>query len=58
MRNFLFSSIAFEQYNEWQLDNKQIFNKFKKLIKETAKSPFEGTEARALETSLYWVLVA
>ena len=43
MRDFLFTSIAFEQYNEWQLENKAVFNKLKKLIKETARSPFEGT---------------
>jgi toxin YoeB len=43
MRNFLFSPKAFDQYNEWQTENKQVFDKLKKLIKETAKTPFEGT---------------
>jgi len=43
MRNFLFSPKAFDQYNEWQTENKQVFEKLKKLIKETAKTPFEGT---------------
>jgi len=43
MRNFLFSAKAFEQYNEWQVENKQIFNKLKKLIQEAAKTPYEGT---------------
>lgn len=43
MRKILFTPIAFEQYNDWQSENKQIFNKLKKLIKETAKTPFEGT---------------
>ena len=43
MRDLLFTPIAFEQYNDWQLENKQVFNKLKKLIKETAKTPFEGT---------------
>ena len=42
MRNFLFSAKAFEQYNEWQVENKQIFNKLKKLIQEAAKTPYEG----------------
>jgi len=43
MRNFLFSPEAFDQYNEWQIENKQVFNKIKKLIQETAKTPYEGT---------------
>jgi toxin YoeB len=43
MRNFLFSPEAFEQYNEWQAGNKQVFNKLKKLIQEAAKTPYEGT---------------
>jgi toxin YoeB len=43
MRDFLFTPIAFEQYNDWQLDDKQVFKKLRKLIKETAKTPFEGT---------------
>lgn len=43
MRDFLFTNVAFEEYNAWQIDNKQVFNKLKKLIKEAAKSPFEGT---------------
>lgn len=57
MRDFLFSPIAFEQYNEWQAENKQIFNKLKKLLKETAKTPFEGTgkpEALKHNYSGYW----
>jgi toxin YoeB len=43
MRDILFTTIAFEQYNDWQFENKQIFNKLKKLIIETSKTPFEGT---------------
>lgn len=43
MRKILFTPIAFEQYNDWQIENKQVFIKLKKLIKETAKTPFEGT---------------
>ena len=42
MRKILFTPIGFEQYNDWQPENRQIFNKLKKLIKETAKAPFEG----------------
>jgi toxin YoeB len=43
MRDLLFTPIAFEQYNEWQKENKKVFSKLKKLIKETASNPFEGT---------------
>ena len=43
MRDFLFTPLAFEQYNEWQTKNKQVFTKLKKLIKESARTPFEGT---------------
>jgi toxin YoeB len=43
MRDYLFSTLAFEQYNEWQKDNKQVFERLKKLIIETARTPFDGT---------------
>jgi toxin YoeB len=57
MRDFLFTPIAFEQYNEWQTENKQVFSKLKKLIKECARTPFEGTgnpEALKHEYAGYW----
>ena len=57
MRKILFTPTAFEQYNNWQEDNKQVFSKLKKLIKETAKTPFEGTgkpEALKYEFTGYW----
>ncbi|WP_395053478.1 Txe/YoeB family addiction module toxin [Flavobacterium sp.] len=57
MRDLLFTPVAFEQYNDWQLENKQVFNKLKKLIKETAKTPFEGTgkpEALKYDFKGYW----
>lgn len=43
MRKILFTPIAFEQYSDWQKENKVVFEKLKKLIKEVCKSPFEGT---------------
>ena len=43
MRKIMFTPLAFEQYNDWQVENKQVFNKLKKLIKETTRTPFEGT---------------
>jgi hypothetical protein len=33
MHDFFFTTVAFEQYNEWQTENKQVFSKLKKLIK-------------------------
>ena len=57
MRKILFTPIAFEQYNDWQIENKQVFIKLKKLIKETAKTPFEGTgkpEALKYDYAGYW----
>lgn len=32
MRDYLFTPLAFEQYNNWQTENKQVFAKLKKLI--------------------------
>ena len=43
MRKILFTPLAFEQYNDWLLENKQVFIRLKKLIVETAKTPFDGT---------------
>ena len=57
MRDYLFSPMAFEEYNDWQTENKQIFNKLKKLIKETARNPFEGIgkpEALKHDFAGYW----
>lgn len=57
MRDFLFTSVAFEQYNEWQTENKQVFNKLKKLIKETAQNHFDGIgkpESLKYEYAGYW----
>ena len=57
MREFHFSALAFEQYNDWQLENKQVFNKLKKLLKESSRTPFEGSgnpEPLKHEYSGYW----
>jgi toxin YoeB len=43
MREIPFTAIAFEQYNNWQTENKQVFNKLKKLIKESVRTPFDGS---------------
>ena len=57
MRDFLFTPLAFEQYNAWQVENKPVYKKLKKLIKETAQNPFEGTgkpEALKHNYAGYW----
>ena len=57
MRKILFTPLAFEQYNDWLLENKQVFIRLKKLIVETAKTPFDGTgkpEALKYEYSGCW----
>ena len=57
MRDYHFTPIAFEQYNDWQTENKQVFNKLKKLIKECARTPFEGSgkpEALKHDYAGYW----
>jgi len=43
MRDITFTSIAFEQYNQWLADNKDIYKRLQKIILETARAPFEGT---------------
>jgi toxin YoeB len=57
VRDYLFTPVAFEQYNDWQIENKQVFSKLKKLIKETAQNPFTGTgkpEPLKHEYAGYW----
>lgn len=57
MKKILFTSDAFQEYNEWQVENKQVFNKLKKLITEITKTPFEGTgkpEALKYDYKGYW----
>lgn len=55
MKKILFTTDAFQEYNDWQFENKQVFNK---LITETAKTPFEGTgkpEALKYGYAGYWL---
>ena len=57
MRKILFTTDAFQEYNDWQFENKQVFNKLKKIIVETTKTPFEGTgkpEALKYNYAGYW----
>jgi toxin YoeB len=57
MRDIQFTPEAFEQYNDWLISNKAIYNRLNKLIKESARTPFEGTgkpEALKYDFKGYW----
>jgi toxin YoeB len=43
MRQIHFTTIGFEQYNEWAMEDKKTFVRIGKLIKECTKTPFTGT---------------
>ena len=42
MRVVAFHQMAFEQYNEWAVTDKKVFERVRRLITETAKTPFTG----------------
>ena len=42
MRIIAFHQSAFEQYNDWALRDKETFERLKRLIAETARTPFAG----------------
>lgn len=55
--NISFSKSAFEEYNDWQKDDKLVHSKIKKLIAEIIRTPFHGTgKPEALKQNLngYW----
>ncbi len=57
MRKIAFHQSAFEQYNEWALKDKKTFERLRRLIIETAKTPFAGIgkpEPLKRELSGYW----
>ena len=57
MLDIQFTPVAFEQYNEWLADNKDIYKRIQKLIQETARTPFDGIgKPEALKHDLkgYW----
>ena len=41
--NVLFHPSAFNDYQQWVIDDKKIFSKIGSLIKEIARTPFTGT---------------
>jgi Txe/YoeB family toxin of Txe-Axe toxin-antitoxin module len=42
MRIVAFHALAFDQYNEWALMDKKVLERWRRLISETAKTPFAG----------------
>jgi toxin YoeB len=57
MRDIRFTEIAFNQYIEWQMNDKDIYTKINKLIFETIRTPFSGTgkpEPLKHEFKGYW----
>ena len=41
--NILFQQSAFDDYQQWAVDDKKIFSKIGSLIKEVSRTPFTGT---------------
>ena len=57
MRTIAFHQLAFDQYSEWALRDKKVFERLKRLITETARTPFAGIgkpEPLKRELSGYW----
>jgi toxin YoeB len=57
MRVVAFHQPAFEQYNEWATTDKKVFERLRRLIIETTKTPFAGIgKPEALKGNLkgYW----
>jgi toxin YoeB len=51
-----FEGKSFEEYNEW-IENKQVFKRLLKVIKDIHRSPYEGIgkpEPLKYELSGYW----
>lgn len=42
MRNVAFTSIAFQEYNEWFEINNQLISRIKVLIRDIDREPFKG----------------
>ncbi len=57
IRKIVFEASAFQDFNEWGFENKKIYRKIVKLIKEIDRSPFTGTgkpEPLKHDLSGYW----
>ena len=57
MRNIVFDSQAFTQFNQWAIENKKIYKKIVELINDTLRDPFAGIgkpEPLKYELQGYW----
>lgn len=57
MRVVAFHQLAFEQYSDWAMTNKKLFERLRRIITETAKTPFGGIgkpEPLKHELKGYW----
>ncbi|MEM6352245.1 MAG: Txe/YoeB family addiction module toxin [Cyanobacteria bacterium P01_D01_bin.14] len=56
-RQVTFEASAFEDFNQWALENKKIYKKIVELIRDINRSPFKGLgkpEALKHELNGYW----
>lgn len=56
-RRIVFESSAFAEFNEWAKNDKKIYQKIVRIIKDIDSSPFEGLgkpEPLKYELSGYW----
>ena len=57
MRLIAFHQTAFDDYNEWAKTDKKLFERIRRLIVETMKTPFDGIgkpEPLKHELKGYW----
>ncbi len=57
MRQVVFHNDAFEEFIEWSQQDKKLFKRIVRLIKEVQRHPFEGTgkpEPLKHEYATYW----
>jgi toxin YoeB len=57
VRQIAFHQAAFDDYNEWAITNKKLFERIRRIIIETAKTPFAGIgkpESLKHELKGYW----
>ena len=54
-----FQKSAFDDYQQWSVDDKKIFAKISGLLKEIMRTPFTGTgKPEPLKGNLFWFLVS
>ena len=56
-KKIVFHSLAFDDFNQWALENKKIYKKIISLLKDIQRSPFTGLgKPEALKHNMngYW----